>query len=329
MKLSSMIFLYINIISLFIKFSFSDVNAIQVSHSPVNQLFPKLISKDVITKFDIQCILSDIDGTLISHMKPLSIENFDAINKLMISKSNCPMYLCTGRSRASAFRVLGPDMLSLFGGNIERIPGVYQQGLLVYGKTGELIHEQNLPQDMIVKVTDFAEKHGIPIIAYCRESIYCRKRCEQTDKIVQYLDPLPIEIDAGLPELFNKGISVQKLIMVDEDSKLVSIRPSLETEFQNSVGITKAVKGMLEILPFGASKGNGVDIFLQHLKISPQNTIALGDGENDIEMLKHVKYGIAMENAHPELLRIASYKTLSVNNHGVAYVINLLMNSNS
>jgi HAD superfamily hydrolase (TIGR01484 family) len=43
---------------------------------------------------------------------------------------------------------------------------------------------------------------------------------------------------------------------------------------------------MLEVLPLGASKGLGVSKLLEHLNIAPANLMALGDAENDIEMLK-------------------------------------------
>jgi len=47
----------------------------------------------------------------------------------------------------------------------------------------------------------------------------------------------------------------------------------------------------------GASKGDGVSWLLQHLGRSPAGLLALGDGENDIEMLQLAAVGVAMGNA--------------------------------
>jgi len=42
----------------------------------------------------------------------------------------------------------------------------------------------------------------------------------------------------------------------------------------------------LQVLPAGASKGSGVSKLLHELNVDPQNLMALGDGENDVEMLQ-------------------------------------------
>jgi hydroxymethylpyrimidine pyrophosphatase-like HAD family hydrolase len=81
---------------------------------------------------------------------------------------------------------------------------------------------------------------------------------------------------------------------------------------------------MLEILPFGSSKGEGVQRFFDHYNIAVENTMAFGDGENDIEMLQLVRMGIAVENARPKLKNVANALTLSNNHDGVAHVLDMI-----
>ena len=61
----------------------------------------------------------------------------------------------------------------------------------------------------------------------------------------------------------------------------------------------------------------GVDVIIDHFGINLNETLAIGDGGNDISMLEHVKVGIAMGNARKEVQAVADYVTTSVDNDGV------------
>lgn len=86
--------------------------------------------------------------------------------------------------------------------------------------------------------------------------------------------------------------------------------------------MTQAVPQMLEILPLGSSKGNGVAKLLKSLGIKPDAVAAIGDGENDIGMLQLVGTSIAMGNAVPQAKHVAKHVLLATNDDdGVAEAI--------
>ena len=70
-----------------------------------------------------------------------------------------------------------------------------------------------------------------------------------------------------------------------------------------------------------ATKADGVAWVLESLGISPADAVAFGDGINDIEMLQLVGTGIAMGNAHPEVVRAAKWATGTNDEDGIAEVI--------
>ncbi|WP_197053520.1 HAD hydrolase family protein [Sphingobacterium sp. T2] len=72
-----------------------------------------------------------------------------------------------------------------------------------------------------------------------------------------------------------------------------------------------------DVNPKGQSKKVGIDIFCQHFGIERSQTMAFGDGGNDITMLEHVGIGIAMGNANPEVKAIADYITDDVDSDGI------------
>ncbi len=73
-----------------------------------------------------------------------------------------------------------------------------------------------------------------------------------------------------------------------------------------------------DIVPTGVSKAEGIDRMLEHFGIGLDETMAFGDGGNDIPMLEHVGIAVAMGNAAPEVKRAAGYVTTSVDDHGIA-----------
>ena len=88
--------------------------------------------------------------------------------------------------------------------------------------------------------------------------------------------------------------------------KLVKIINSMYPEHIGSrVWKMGELDSVLEIFPTKTNKGEALKYVQKYLGIDKEHTIAIGDGHNDIEMLKAAKYGVALKNAHPELLKNA------------------------
>lgn len=66
-----------------------------------------------------------------------------------------------------------------------------------------------------------------------------------------------------------------------------------------------------------AEKNKGIDAIINHFGIKLEETMAFGDGGNDIDMLKHAGIGIAMENARDDVKEIADFITTSVDDDGI------------
>lgn len=69
------------------------------------------------------------------------------------------------------------------------------------------------------------------------------------------------------------------------------------------------------------TKMHSINYLCNHLKISTNQVIAFGDGENDMEMIKEVGLGVAMGNAIEELKKIANEITIDVEEHGTKHFL--------
>lgn len=79
-----------------------------------------------------------------------------------------------------------------------------------------------------------------------------------------------------------------------------------------------------DIVPHGSDKSVGIDRMLEYYGIDLSDTMAFGDGGNDIGMLRHVAVGVAMGNASYEVKAAADYVTENVDNDGVMKALQAL-----
>ncbi|MBO1415342.1 HAD family hydrolase [Streptomyces sp. FH025] len=90
------------------------------------------------------------------------------------------------------------------------------------------------------------------------------------------------------------------------------------------VGVVMAGAGVVELLPLGLSKATGLAVAARRLGVRRTDTIAFGDMPNDVPMFGWAAHGVAMANAHEELLAVADDVTASNDEDGVALVLERL-----
>ncbi len=111
---------------------------------------------------------------------------------------------------------------------------------------------------------------------------------------------------------------VQKMQMYTLDASLrENLLKSLPVVFPKLL-FTSSVPNNIEINDTLANKGDALKFIAGLLGISLSDTLAFGDGLNDVYMIQSAGTGVAMANAVPELREIADYITLDNNNDGVA-----------
>jgi hypothetical protein len=86
-------------------------------------------------------------------------------------------------------------------------------------------------------------------------------------------------------------------------------------------------KGAVMVLPSGVNKASGLSAALKELGLSPHNTVAIGDAENDQALLDCCGCGVAVANALPMLKERADFVTKGDRGAGVVELINKLIAS--
>ncbi|HSW35402.1 MAG TPA: HAD-IIB family hydrolase, partial [Candidatus Limnocylindrales bacterium] len=112
-----------------------------------------------------------------------------------------------------------------------------------------------------------------------------------------------------------------KLSIICWDGRLNEIETYLKSHFNGEISVLQSRPYFLEITDRHATKGQALHWLAEREGIKPEEIIAFGDGHNDIDMLRYAGLGVAVANAHSEVLEAADFVTLSNMEDGVAEVI--------
>lgn len=257
----------------------------------------------------IQLIALDLDGTLLDSNGRISTRNETAIQAAIAQ--GIQVIIATGKTRWSAEAAIA--QLGL------QSPGVFTQGLVIYDADGGVWHETTLPQDTAVSILTYLEEKELPHLAYCSDQL--RTPYHHSYSVLlhkKYHEPLPVPVGS-----LHDGLSqfrINKLLISDEANNDAT-RAELAALFGEQATVTQAVPEYIEVLPLGTSKGKGLRWLLRELGVPETAVLAVGDGENDIEMLQMAGVGVAMGNAHPNVKAIADTAVATNDDAGVAQAI--------
>ncbi|XP_009140711.1 endoribonuclease YBEY, chloroplastic [Brassica rapa] len=265
-------------------------------------------------------IFCDMDGTLLNSKSQISEANAKALKEATLR--GLKVVIATGKSRPGAMRILKmADLAGRDGIVSESSPGVFVQGLLVYGRQGKEVYRGNLDRDVCRETCLYSLEHGIPLIAFSQDRCLTLFDHPLVDSLHTTYNEPKAEIISSVDQLIAEA-DIQKVIFMDTTEGVSSvIRPYWSEATGDRANVVQAQSDMLEIVPPGTSKGNGVKMLLNHLGVSPNEIMAIGDGENDIEMLELASWGVAMSNGAEKTKAVADVIGVSNDEDGVADAI--------
>ncbi|CAN6841799.1 unnamed protein product [Brassica oleracea] len=265
-------------------------------------------------------IFCDMDGTLLNSKSQISEANAKALKEATLR--GLKVVIATGKSRPGAMRILKmADLAGRDGIVSESSPGVFVQGLLVYGRQGKEVYRGNLDRDVCRETCLYSLEHGIPLIAFSQDRCLTLFDHPLVDSLHTTYNEPKAEIISSVDQLIAEA-DIQKVIFMDTTEGVSSvIRPYWSEATGDRASVVQAQSDMLEIVPPGTSKGNGVKMLLNHLGVSPNEIMAIGDGENDMEMLELASLGVVMSNGAEKTKAVADVIGMSNDEDGVADAI--------
>lgn len=266
-------------------------------------------------------IALDLDGTLLNSDKQLSLGNLAALKAA--NDAGYEIVPTTGRFYNAIPKVVR-DLtfvryaITINGATVEDL------------KTNEVIYRAEIPCGQALQIMTMLDKW--PVIYDC----FMDSAAWVTDEFKNHIDEMIQsyhyrkmfrELRHSVPELKTfveaQGKNVQKIQFFTYDPE---VRLCLMEEIPlmyEGIYTSSSVPDNVEINQSRANKGEALLALAAHLGVPAEQTVAFGDGSNDLTMIKMAGLGIAMENAVPELKEVADRVTASCDEDGVARGIEL------
>ena len=237
-----------------------------------------------------ELLVCDLDGTLIDHSLALEPALVAAFKRA--AAAGLGITIATGRMPLSVdfYR----EALDI------RLPVIYYNGGLIRDAAGMELLRRALPRGVLAKVRELFSAAPVHPIFFRDEQLYCLDR---TLPIRQFCD------DEGLrahvipdPEEFLRLGAFMKGLFIGHRRDLVVLRADLEGLLGDDARLVHTAEHYLELLPVASTKGAALAHLAAHLGVPLDRVVAVGDHDNDLEMVEVAGLGVAMAHA-PESVR--------------------------
>ncbi len=257
----------------------------------------------------------DLDATLLNDEKAVTEGNREAIRTMLAEEHY--IALATGRPIESG-RIVARE-LGL------TVPGCYMvafNGAVIYDCAADrVLFRRSIPIDVVQELFERADRAGIYAQTYTSTDIIARRHTKELD-YYRAKAGLSYKLSENVLDALAEEPQKVLLIALDKKERLQRFqRNNLRWE-QGKCTSFFSCSEYLEYCPLGTSKGTGVEYLCRILGMSQDATVAVGDEQNDLAMLKAAHVGVAMKNGTSELKAAADYVTKNDNNHdAIAEVI--------
>lgn len=258
----------------------------------------------------IKLIACDMDGTLLDSQKRLPVDFLEVLAAL--KEKGVLFAVASGRQYAALRRDFEPY--------IEDVLFICENGALVMQRDERLLIDPLDPRDLYDIVTATRELRGVyPVV--CRAGVALIEKTASPEFIRNTCMYYPsVQVVDDLTEYCNLG-DVCKVAFYDEYDAQTHELPELQKKIAPKLAVILSGEHWVDVMKPGVNKGGAMRGVQEKLGITPEECMAFGDYLNDCELLEAVGESYAMENAHPELKKLARHIAPSNDEDGVMRVL--------
>ena len=257
----------------------------------------------------------DIDGTIRSNEYPISVRTREALDR--VRAAGAAVTLATGRMFRSALKATAELNLTS--------PIVSFQGAHVADpRTHRVLWHLPLTARMARMALDAVAPWGMEVMAYRDSRVYVR---ELTPRLEGYGERNEVEMRAvgelaGLDDL-----RFTRLVVVGDPAEVERLDREMNAVFDGRLYVTRSLPHFCEVLNPRGGKDKALEWICRRLEIEPRETIAFGNGYNDVRMLRWAGLGVAIGGAVPEAVAAAGLVAPPIEEDGAAQVLEALLDA--
>jgi Cof subfamily protein (haloacid dehalogenase superfamily) len=200
----------------------------------------------------------------------------------------------------------------------------YQGAVVAEPISGRWLRHVPIPLGLARETIAALNEEGVGLNCYVDDELYV---AEVTPEARRYADFQDLELHPVGDLLDWLGRPPTKLVVIGGPEPLDGLKQRMLDRFEGRLYISKSLPYFLEFASPDVTKAAGLEFLAEQLGFARDRTLAFGDGENDIELVDWAGYGVAVENAHDLVKEVADFVCPSVDEEGVARVLEAYLDS--
>lgn len=258
-------------------------------------------------------LVLDLDGTLTNTRKEVTEHTRTTLIKAQ--EQGLKIVLASGRPTYGISPLANLLQLDKYEGYVLS----YNGGEIIDWKTGELLYKNLLDPEVLPYLYQCANDNHFAIVTYDGEYVLT----EYPDDEYVLKEALLNVMKIKKVDNFLKAVQhpIAKCLIVGEPTRLAVLEKEMYNHLHDRMGVFRSEPYFLELVPKGIDKAQSLAVLLKEIGMTKDEMIAVGDGFNDLSMIKYAGLGVAMSNAQEVVKENADFITLSNEEDGVAHVV--------
>jgi Cof subfamily protein (haloacid dehalogenase superfamily) len=200
----------------------------------------------------------------------------------------------------------------------------YQGAVVAEPISGRWLRHVPIPLGLARETIAALNEEGVGLNCYVDDELYVS---EITPEARRYADFQDLELHPVGDLLDWLDRPPTKLVVIGDPEPLDGLKQRMLDRFEGRLYISKSLPFFLEFASPHVTKAAGLEFLAEQLGFARERTLAFGDGENDIELVDWAGFGVAVENAHDQVKEVADFVCPSVDEEGVAQVLEAYLDS--
>lgn len=263
-------------------------------------------------------LVLDVDGTLLNDEREISKRTLAAL--LKVQQMGVRIVLASGRPTYGLMPLAKTLELGNYGGFVLSYNGCQ----IIKAQNGEILFERRINPEMLPYLEKKARKNGFAIFTYHDDTLITDSPDNEYIKNEALLNNLKIIRE----DEFSTAIDFAPckcMLVSDKEEALIGLEQHWEKRLAGTLDAFRSEPYFLEVVPCGVNKANTLGALLEHLGVTREEVIAVGDGVCDVTMLQLAGMGVAMGHSQDSVKVCADYVTASNEEDGVALAVEKLI----
>lgn len=263
-------------------------------------------------------LVLDVDGTLLNDEREISKRTLAAL--LKVQQMGVRIVLASGRPAYGLMPLAKTLELGNYGGFVLSYNGCQ----IIKAQNGEILFERRINPEMLPYLEKKARKNGFAIFTYHDDTLITDSPDNEYIKNEALLNNLKIIRE----DEFSTAIDFAPckcMLVSDKEKALIGLEQHWEKRLAGTLDAFRSEPYFLEVVPCGVNKANTLGALLEHLGVTREEVIAVGDGVCDVTMLQLAGMGVAMGHSQDSVKVCADYVTASNEEDGVALAVEKLI----